>query len=235
MKNSGIIKTVTATVASLCLIVAIIILSVRIVCFDRNIYAREYEKSHTAWFMDTTDEELMKATEALLLYIQGDRDSIMVDIEMDGEQVSFYNEREAQHMIDVKVLYENAMAVMYIGFAAFAVLTAVLLALYKGGALKNIINGFFIANIIAVVIIGILAAFLLIDFDTFWTSFHHIFFTNDLWQMNIFTDRMIQLFSGGDFFFSVCVGVVIWSVGIDIILLIAAFITKAVLKKKIAN
>lgn len=226
MKKSNAIKTTVATLASLCLIVAIIILSVRIVCFDRSIYKREYEKSHTAWFMDTTDDELMKATEALLLYIQGERDSIMVDVEIDGEKTAFYNEREAEHMVDVKVLYENAMKVMYICFAAFFTLTALLLVLYKKSAFKNIINGFFIANIIAAVIIGALALFVLIDFDTFWTSFHHVFFTNDLWQMDIFTDRMIQLFTGGDFFFTICIGVVIWSVGIDLILLIAAFVAR---------
>ena len=176
--------------------------------------------------MQTTDEELMEATEALLLYIQGDRDTIMVDVEIDGETVPFYNEREAEHMIDVKVLYENAMTVMWVCIAAFAVLTALQLILFKKQGAKSAIKGFFAANIISAAIIAALAVFLLVDFDTFWTSFHHVFFSNDLWQMNIFTDRMIQLFSGGDFFFTVCVRVVLWAVGIDVLLLLVAFAAK---------
>lgn len=232
MKNKGIIRTVAGVVASLCLITSIILLSVRIVCFSRSIYLREYEEAETAFFMDTTNGELMKATEALLLYIKGERDTIMVDIMLDGEQTPFYNEREAEHMVDVKVLYENAMNVMLIGFVAFSVLTALQIIVFKKQAYKGIINGFLIANIIAVLVIGALAVFAVLDFDTFWTSFHHVFFTNDLWQMNIFTDRMIQLFTGGDFFFKICMGVVICTLVIDAVLLACAFFFKHRLKKK---
>ena len=33
----------------------------------------------------------------------------------------------------------------------------------------------------------------LIDFNTFWTNFHLIFFRNDLWLLNPNTDRLILM------------------------------------------
>ena len=38
-----------------------------------------------------------------------------------------------------------------------------------------------------------------VDFDAFWTAFHHVAFRNDLWLLNPSTDLMINLFPAAFF------------------------------------
>ena len=40
------------------------------------------------------------------------------------------------------------------------------------------------------ILLGIWVA---VDFNSFWTEFHHLFFTNDLWLMDYATCRMIRI------------------------------------------
>ena len=40
------------------------------------------------------------------------------------------------------------------------------------------------------IVLGIWVA---VDFNSFWTEFHHLFFTNDLWLMDYATCRMIRI------------------------------------------
>ena len=50
-------------------------------------------------------------------------------------------------------------------------------------------------------VIGIWAA---VDFNNFWVSFHHVFFTNDLWMLDPAESRMIRMFQ--EAFFADMVG-----------------------------
>ena len=54
---------------------------------------------------------------------------------------------------------------------------------------KVLLLGLF-ANHTLVLLIGFLAAS---NFTKYWTIFHHIFFTNDLWLLDPKTDLMIQM------------------------------------------
>ena len=54
--------------------------------------------------------------------------------------------------------------------------------------------------IAAVVIAGVLGLWIMSDFTAFWTNFHRLFFSNDLWLLNPATDRMIQMFPEPFFF-----------------------------------
>jgi len=43
-------------------------------------------------------------------------------------------------------------------------------------------------------VIGVLGIWILIDFDSFWTSFHHVFFpSNDLWLLDLRKDILIMI------------------------------------------
>ncbi len=47
---------------------------------------------------------------------------------------------------------------------------------------------------VGVAITGIVGAFAITGFDSTWRRFHEIAFSNDLWQLNPDTDRLIQMF-----------------------------------------
>ncbi len=229
------VGVIAGTLAGVCLILAILVLSIRCVCFDESFYAYEYTKDNIASSMGTSDEALMDATRALLEYTDGKRDSIMLDAEFSGVIEPFFNEREAAHMIDVKALYELAVTVMWICLSLAMTITVAQFIMLKKNALHGVIKGYLIANIIFAVAAVFIAVFVLVDFNTFWNAFHHVFFTNDLWQMNMFTDRMIQMFSGGNFFFDVCARVLAIWLGADVLILIPTLAFRSRMKSSVKS
>ena len=42
-------------------------------------------------------------------------------------------------------------------------------------------------------LLAAIAVWVLLDFSSFWTAFHHLFFTNDLWLLDPATSRMINM------------------------------------------
>ena len=60
--------------------------------------------------------------------------------------------------------------------------------------------GYIHANWGFLLLFGLLALFAALDFNTFWTNFHRVFFTNDLWLLDPRTDILIQMVPGQFFF-----------------------------------
>lgn len=186
--------------ASICAILILLITSIDINCFNRDFFASEYASMHTAESLHMSQDDLMKATNALLDYLQDERDDIRAEIVVREFPRQAFNERETLHMIDVKTLYQFALHVR-IGaiFLLAAALTYAIIQKRKD-ALELLAKAFTqtaVCFILFVVFLGLWAA---VDFTSLWESFHRLFFTNDLWLLNPRTDLMINMFPE-DFFF----------------------------------
>ena len=58
-------------------------------------------------------------------------------------------------------------------------------------------------------LVCLLGIWILADFNGFWTTFHQVFFSNDLWLLNPYTDLMINLFPEA-FFNHLVVRIILW-------------------------
>lgn len=99
-----------------CMIIVLLITSVDIVAFRKSFYEKEYKKLNTAYEMRMEENGLLESTYALLDYLKGNRDDIIVHTKVNGTQREVFNERETLHMIDVKNLYENVITVRNVFF-----------------------------------------------------------------------------------------------------------------------
>jgi len=115
---------------------------------------------------------------------------------MFGEQRPFFNEKELQHMDDIVALRISIphafrmtawIGPVLIFFIAFTTRC-------RGGALKwEFIKGYKLAVALLLGSVGGLALWAAIDFTSAFTFFHHIFFRNDLWQLDPRTDMLIRI------------------------------------------
>ncbi|HWQ58800.1 MAG TPA: TIGR01906 family membrane protein [Clostridia bacterium] len=191
-----------AFLASLLVIVALLFTSLQICMNDAGWYERQYENMNLSARIGISTGDITKALMRLVDYMEGRVDSIQLTVTEDGKQVEMYNERETQHMLDVRELYQAWRSVRDFGVLAAAVL--LLAALYvtgKGERLRLVSRAFLWASAAFGALLAALGAFALADFDAFWIAFHHLFFDNDLWLLSYQTDRMIricpeELFSG---------------------------------------
>ena len=189
-----------AVVLSLLFIVALLFFSLQWTIDRPGFFFDKYEKLDHAKYMGMHTQELAAATVRMIDYMAGRADSIDIEVTVSGEKVSMFNDRERAHMVDVRALYQSFRTFSYIALALFAALLAFFggtIVYEKGGKQSSLrVSGaraFLRASCIFSLLVVALGAWVLIDFNSFWTSFHLLFFTNDLWILDPATSRMINM------------------------------------------
>jgi integral membrane protein (TIGR01906 family) len=127
---------------------------------------------------------------------------IAVDYLLNAEEISFlgdltfddgsplFNERELSHMLDVKVLVQQALTVWVVSIGVF-----VMIAVWAwfGGWWTEFRKMLSNSGLVIVVLIGTLVLGMLISFQQLFTGFHSIFFEGSSWLFK-FSDTLIRLF-----------------------------------------
>ena len=102
-----------------------------------------------------------------------------------------YNERELRHMQDVKVVTGRVLWV-WRGALLFALTAGVALA--RQPATRPLLRaGLMAGAAIVVVAVVVLLAYVLLNFNSFFTNFHRVFFESGSWMFS-YSDTLIRLF-----------------------------------------
>lgn len=201
MKNK-----IVSIIVVLCFVIVSFFASLKVICFNKTFYKYEYDKNNVAANIRISDDDLMKATDVLLGYIIDKNDSLDIDVVVDNENVKMFNQREIDHMVDVKSLYLNVRNVAIVSSIIFVIGLLYIISKKENGFSKLYYYARYIYTLFAGVI-GCLLIYACSNFNSFWNNFHHIFFNNDLWLLDPRTDRMI-LMVPSTFFFDLSIGIV---------------------------
>jgi len=179
--------------AALCLLVLIVCQSIIFPTFFLPFFRQQYASQDIAQGIGMSDEELMFVTVELLDYMRArrsDLDSIRATIH--GEEQEFFSERDKEHMIDVRVLYDQLFMVRNVSFFALSAMIF-LMAIVKmpirhllARCSREVMAGFLL-------VAAIVAAMIMFDFDRAFEVFHLIFFDNDLWILFPPRDRLVMM------------------------------------------
>ncbi|HZK33077.1 MAG TPA: TIGR01906 family membrane protein [Tissierellaceae bacterium] len=164
--------------------------------FNIDFYMESYDKYNIQEVTGKNEEELKSVTEDLFTYLKGDEGKVIL-------QPNF-NEREILHMEDVRHLFSIGFKIKYIVIFLTGLSIAVLWKRRETDFVKHVVIGLFVNW----VILGILFLMIYFDFSKYFTLFHHIFFSNDLWILNPRTDLLIQMLPE-EFFMSIATRIVI--------------------------
>lgn len=165
---------------------------------DYGWYEKAYTKYNVLADLEMEMEDVMKVTEEMMAYLRGNREDLVVDTFVDGEAREFFNEREKAHMVDVQNLFIGGL---WIRRGAILVLIIAVAILWKTEAdWKRILPKAFLISIGSFIAITIGAGLLFMtDFTKYFTLFHELFFTNDLWLLDPATDLLIRMLPEGFF------------------------------------
>ena len=159
----------------------ILLKSVEINTFNKDIYLNSYEKHDAPAITGKSMEELEYITETILTYLREGLDRKVLE--------PYFNDREVQHMEDVKILFKNGFILKNVLFFLSLVLIITFVVLKEQRTLaKGLFYGIFIwwGSMLLLFILSML------DFTKYFTYFHLIFY-NDLWLLNPKTDLLIQM------------------------------------------
>ena len=204
MKIYLTVARVLSWVVTILVPVVLTLLAVRIVM---NPWYVEFEY-RTPFFPEDpygfTREERLKYSKIAIEYLLNDADiSFLADLHFpDGQQApdfscqfmedctKFYNDRELEHMQDVKSVVQGALKVLYLGAAIL-----VLLGVWGwfGKWWRNYLNGLRRGGWLTVILLGMIILFVLLAFGIIFVFFHEIFFASGTWTF-YYSDSLIRMF-----------------------------------------
>ena len=223
MKNK-----VVCLISTFCLIICAFLSCIDYWCFSSSFYKNEYTKLDTANQIGMSQDDLDKTSDVLLGYLKDKYYSLDTKAKVEGVTREVFNDREKAHMLDVKNLYQNVLIVRN---ACFVVYLLSFIYICFSSNTKYIFTSYKKSLAIFSFVIAFILLFCLIDFDGFWTNFHHIFFpNNNLWLLDPRTDILIMMVPS-QFFFDLCISII---VSIIVFLLGLYFIFKY-LDRKLIN
>ncbi|MBQ4061689.1 MAG: TIGR01906 family membrane protein [Christensenellaceae bacterium] len=218
-----------AAIAGFCLIFGLLCTVICVCASSRNFYYKEYEKLGVHEDIGISMEDLKEATNVLLEYTEGKREDMVVYADINGVNEPVFNQRETDHMYDVRILFINAKNVGIITLV-FGAAVLVLAGIFSKDR-RYVFKGYLYGNIAFFAIVAVIAVYAATDFTSFWTSFHHVFFTNDLWLLDPATDNLI-LMVPEQFFFDLVFKIIGVFVAIAAVLAALSIIMNKVIKKK---
>lgn len=177
-----LLKKVFVVILIISISIAMMMTAIESNAYDKNYYLEAFEKHNIEEVTGKSMDNLGEITDSLISYLRVEG--------YDELLLPYFNEKEVAHMRDVQDLFDQARVIKY-----FSMAISVILIIYFGVKEsketlgKVLFYGLFTNHIIVILMALVIAT----DFNKYWTIFHHIFFTNDLWLLNPETDLMIQM------------------------------------------
>lgn len=202
-------RWVAAAAFIACIPVFLLLTNVRIAATEERVYGYGFSAYDVPAVTGIARPELDRAAHEIVRYFTSGDPNSLLDIRVQlagGELQPLYGEREIIHMRDVKQLFQFFFRVHQV---AFVYLTTYVGAVYlwsREQSLRRLARQAVIAGITTAVALGLAAVAMLVGFDRLFVGFHLLSFSNDFWQLDPATDRLVQMFPLG-FWFDVSIGV----------------------------
>jgi integral membrane protein (TIGR01906 family) len=145
------------------------------------------------------DKELTKAAEGLIRYFNADTDSPQVQVTKEGQQMDIFNQKELDHLVDVKDIIRLFYTAGWIALGYAVLYLVVGFMTRRLQFIETVAKVCFGGGILTLSLIGIIGVWALIDFDRLFINFHLLSFANDLWLLDPAKDYLIMLFPEGFF------------------------------------
>jgi len=176
--------------------VIIFISGIEAAVFDKAFYMDQMWKNQVTENTGIYPPDMEVVVSEIISYLKGDRQDFDIKARLAPENaknvvdyVSIFNDKEITHMDDVRDLL-----LFFLGLRDAALILALIafLILLKYNN-KAIIKALFYGSAIFMVILLIVGASFIFNFNDTFILFHQLFFANDLWIMDPATDRLIWI------------------------------------------
>ena len=209
--------------------------SIHFWCFNESFYKSEHDKlilygKHISEYIGISDEDLQKLTHFTLTYLNDPKATLDIQMEVKGKTREIFTDDEKAHMVDVQKLNLTANYLLIGSGVVFAI--SMILYIVKKYPFSELSLSYKRVLLYVLVFVGCIGMWILIDFDSFWTFFHHIFFAgNDLWLLDLRSDILIMIVPP-EFFNHLVITIVITFVSLIMSFGLIVFILK---KKELAD
>ena len=167
---------------------------------DLRLYEYGFDKYDVSEGSGITTDGLSSAAREIRGYFNSTNEPLEVRAEVFGVERELFNEREVQHMRDVKrliwgvYLVDLAAAIYLTGFIT------VVLFMYRREFVVTLSKRLLWGSGLTVGLVALVGLVSLVGFDSLFLAFHRLSFSNDLWQLDPRSDYLIIMFPQGFWF-----------------------------------
>tara|TARA_X000001036_G_scaffold322352_1_gene300795 strand:+ start:3872 stop:4567 length:696 start_codon:yes stop_codon:yes gene_type:complete len=199
-------------------------ISLEIITFSDWVYEYNWTRNQISQNTGLKIDQLNEVSDQIKGYFKDDQEKLEILLQQPGRQVfSLFNQKEIDHMIDVKNLIQATLLFERIGLVLLLVFF--IFFLFREGSkifyenFKRIILGSFLiwSILLFLIIFG-----MIVDFNYTFTLFHKIMFTNDLWILDPNADFLIMIFPQR-FFLEISAAIIILFLLINLIIYFSIF------------
>jgi integral membrane protein (TIGR01906 family) len=170
--------------------VLLVLTSVRLVMTPVFVFLEYHTPNFPADPYGFTRQDRLYWSRIALDYLLNDQEiDYLGDLQFpDGSPV--YNERELHHMLDVKIVAQDAIVIWYLSLAITFILGV---WAWFGSWWGNFSHGLRRGGWLTLILVGVTLVIVLVGFGLFFVFFHDVFFDPGTWRF-AFSDTLIRLF-----------------------------------------
>jgi integral membrane protein (TIGR01906 family) len=196
----AVVRALATALFILAIPLALIGTNVRFLANEGRVYTYAYDQYNAPARTGIARDELVRAGGELRDYFNSDEKLVSIQVMQGNREISLFNEKETQHLRDVKSVFlfvdhVQEIALVYIMAYVVGVFVWARERPLRRLAIHALSGGLLTMGII--VSLGLVA---LSGFDQAFEQFHHIAFSNNLWLLDPATDHLIQMFPEGFWF-----------------------------------
>jgi integral membrane protein (TIGR01906 family) len=184
------LETLLQAVIVVAVPVVLVMMPIRALMHPRWVYFEYGRPGFPADYFGFTPQERTRLAITGIDSIIGPRGVVVLQEARFSDGSPAFNEREVSHMQDVRVVTGNIYFAQGVLFIAAVI---AILALLRGKAQAAASGALWTGAAVTVVLLVALVVFVLTGFDTFFTTFHRVFFSGSTWLFN-YTDTLIRLY-----------------------------------------
>ncbi|HNO66656.1 MAG TPA: TIGR01906 family membrane protein [Tepidiformaceae bacterium] len=191
MKSLARLATVLYIVA---LPVFLVSANVRFVASDSWFSKDGFRRHHVEETTRVSLPQLDDVADDITRYFEDDRTVLRIPVTINGQETSLFNERETDHMRDVKTLMRAVFRLNEVSLAVILLYVGAVVLWARERTPRDLARYSLFGLALGLLVVGTVGAFAVTGFDAAWTKFHEIAFRNDLWVLDPARDRLIQMF-----------------------------------------
>jgi len=196
-----------------CIPLLLVLTNVRIAASWERVYDYAFSEYDVPEVTGIERSELDRSAREIIEYFETSRSDELLDIRVErgDEEIALFNQREILHMGDVRDLFRLVFRVHEFALVYVVAYVAAVYLWSRERSMRRLAREGITAGILTVGLLGVAAVAVMLGFDAIFEQFHILSFSNDFWQLDPRTDRLVQMFPM-DFWFDVTLAVGVFTV-----------------------
>ncbi len=196
-----------------CIPLLLVLTNVRVAASWERVYDYAFAQYDVPAVTGIERPELDRAASELVTYFHASSEGQLLDIRVQRgeEQIALFNQREILHMADVRDLFQLTFRLHEFALVYVVAYIAAVYLWSRERSMRRLAREGIIGGAATVGLLSVSAISVVFGFDTLFEQFHILSFSNDFWQLNPATDRLVQMFPMG-FWFDVTLALGVMSI-----------------------